>query len=84
MENQNVVEKKTSGLAVAAFVCGIACLICNPLSLVTLAAIILGIVALATKAKPAWMSIVGLSLGGVSVLGELIMAIFTLGMSLFI
>ena len=84
MQNPGSAPKKTDGVAVAAFVCGIACLLCNPLSLVTLAAIILSIVALATKKNPMWMPITALALSGVSILAEVLCAIFTFGTSLFI
>ena len=66
--NYQVTQKKTSGVAIAAFVCGlVSFLCCNPFYLVSLAAVILGIIGLCTAAEPKWMTITGLILGAVAI-----------------
>lgn len=86
MSEVYVVEEKkhNDGLAIAALVCGIVSFCCcNPLYLVSVAAIILGIVALVKKTESKAMSIVGLCLGGASILigfcADLILTIASMG-----
>lgn len=70
MDNQNyyVQEEPKKGLSVASLVCGIiSYFCCNPLYLVSIAAVILGIVALCKKESKG-MAIAGLVLGGMSIL----------------
>ena len=82
-------ENKASGVSVAALILGICGFFCNPLSLVTLTAIFLGIVGIATAGKrPKGMAITGLCLGIAAaicqLITDLILSVFTLGMSFLI
>ena len=82
-------ENKASGVAVASLVCGIAGFFCNPLSLVCLAAIVLGIVGLATAgSRPKGTAVAGLCLGIAGAIcqfiADLILSVFTLGMSFIV
>lgn len=77
---------KNSGVAIAALVCGIVGFFINPVYLVSLAAIILGIVGLAAKDnQPKGMATTGLVLGCVSLvmqfIADLLLSVFTLGLS---
>lgn len=90
MSEVYVVEEKKSGngLGIAALVCGIVSFCClNPLYLVSAAAIILGIVALCKKGENKVMPIVGLCLGGGSLLlgmvVDIIITICTMGAGFF-
>ena len=78
--------KQSTGLATASLVLGIASFFCNPLYLFGIAAIILGIIALCCG-QPAGRSITGLVLGicgiAVQVILDLILSVFTMGMSFF-
>ena len=60
-------EKKTSGLAIASLVCGIASLIINPCYLVSLAAIVLGIIGLSLRCGGKGMALAGLLVGSGSI-----------------
>ena len=82
------VKKKTSGVSIAALVCGLVSLCCcNPLYLVSVAAIILGAIGIIKNDESKGMAIAGLVLGIVSVVICVIMDIilipFTLGTSFF-
>ncbi len=71
-------------MAIAALVCGLVSFFCcNPLYLVSIAAIILGIVAICKENESKGMAIAGLCLGGASILIGIIVDIclipFTLG-----
>ena len=81
-------EKKTSGLAIAALICGIVSNLpfLNPLYLPSLAAVILGIVGL-TRPSGKVMAIVGLILGAIALIGglvwDIIMLPITFGVGFF-
>lgn len=83
-------EPKKSGLCIASLVCGIVATLgcCNPFYLVSLAAVVTGIIGLATGKQPKGMAIAGLVLGIVSaciwVVLDIILAIFTGGLSFFV
>lgn len=63
---------KASGVSITALILGIVCLFCNPCSLVAPAAVICGIIGLATgKGRPKGMAIAGLILGICGVLWQL-------------
>ena len=76
-------KPKNNGFAIAALVCGLISFFINPVYTVSLAAIILGIVALAKKNDSKAMSIIGIVLGAVSiafgVVVDLLLTIFTAG-----
>ena len=79
-------KKKHSGVAIAALICGIAGFFFNPLYAVTLAAIVLGIIGIATaKDRPKGLAVTGLVLGCIALptqLGiDLVMSVFTFGLS---
>lgn len=80
-------DKKESGVGLAALICGIVCFFFNPMYAVSLAAVILGIVGIARAGKdsPKTMAIIGLCLGGasmlVSVIIDIILIPFTWGLS---
>ena len=78
--------KKAKGVSVAALVCGITCFFCNPCYIVCLAAIICGIVGIATsKEEPKGMAIAGLCLGIAGIIcqfiADAILSVFTMGTS---
>ncbi len=79
-------QKKSNGLAIASLVCGIVGLLCiNPCGTVTAATIICGLVALLSSEQGGkGMAIAGLILGGIQILLEIILAVFTFGASIFI
>lgn len=75
---------KASGVSVAALICGIFGFFCSPFYLVNLAAIILGIVGLATaNGRPKGMATAGLILGITGAIWQFVMdiilTIFTMG-----
>ena len=82
-------EKKSNGVSIAALVCGLLSLCCcNPMYLVSLAAIVLGIVGISQKnSSNKGMAITGLVLGSlaivVSIIVDIILLPFTLGTSFF-
>ena len=75
-------------MALASFICGLVAFFgcCNPMYLVSLASIILGIIALCAKKEPKWMAIVGLITGGISIVVwpiiEIAASLLTMGMYL--
>ena len=78
---QPPVQKKTSGLAIAALVlgiCGIVFSFCCVGAPFGIAAIVFGIVALAKKAFPNGMSVAGIIMGGVSILLSIVMILYAL------
>lgn len=82
------VEKKSNGVAIAALVCGIVSLCCcNPLYLVSLLAVILGIIGVANNNGGKGMAITGIILGIVAVclgiLLDIILLPLTFGTSFF-
>ncbi len=81
-------QKNSNGVGVAALICGIAGFFCNPFYLVCFAAVLLGIVGLCQSGKPKGTSIAGLILGITGTIAQiivdLILSVFTLGMSFFI
>lgn len=82
-------KPKKNGWAIAALVCGIVSLCCcNPMYMVSLAAIITGIIGLMGNKGSKGMAITGIVLGGVAVLIGIVLDIlllpFTFGTSFFI
>ena len=81
--------KKASGVALAAFICGIVGICCcNPMYLMNLAAIVLGIVGIATAHdRPKGMAIAGLCMGIGGILlqfvADLLITIFSFGTGFF-
>lgn len=67
--------KKTNGVGIAALCCGIAGFFINPIYLVSLAAVILGIVGLCMKGKSKGMAVAGLILGICACICQLIIDI---------
>lgn len=80
-------EKKVSGVAIAALICGCVGFIINPFYLVSVAAIVLGIVGLALPNSPKGMSLAGLLTGIGSIVWQIILdtllTIFTMGLGFF-
>lgn len=81
-------KEKGNGLSIASMVCGlVAFFCCNPLYMVSTAAVILGIVALCVN-RSKGMAITGIVLGALSVIIwvviDILLAPFTLGVSFFI
>ncbi len=85
MDNYNYqAPQKESGVGVAAMICGIVSFLCNPFYLVVMAAVILGIVGIATaNGRPKGMAITGLILGIVATGCQIIIDILTLGVGFF-
>ena len=80
---------KANGISVTALILGIVCFFCNPCSLVAPAAVICGIIGLATsKDRPKGMAIAGLILGACGILAQLLFDIigilFSGGLTFFI
>ena len=81
--------KKASGVSVAALICGIVGVCCcNPFYLMNLAAVVLGIIGIATaKDRPKGMAIAGLILGIsgvlVQIIGDLVITICSFGTGFF-
>jgi hypothetical protein len=66
-------EKKNSGIGIASMVCGIAALCCcNPLSLCSISAVVCGIIALNKKDTAKVMPIIGIALGGLCILLDIL------------
>lgn len=85
--SDHVQQKRINGWAIAALICGlVSLLVTNPLYLVSLAAIILGIVGL-TRASGKGMAVAGIITGGVAVvcgiLWDIIMLPITFGLGFF-
>ena len=84
----DTVTSKFNGLGLAALICGICAFLFNPLYLVSIVAIVLGIVGLATaRNKSKTMAIVGLCLGGgtlvLSFIADVVLLILSYGFSFF-
>ena len=82
-------KPKKNGWAIAALVCGIVSLCCcNPMYMVSLAAVITGIVGLMGNKGSKGMAITGIVLGGVSliivVILEFVFGFLSMGLTLFI
>ena len=79
-------EKKSNGLGIASFVCGLIAILgcCNPFYLVSLAALILGIVGVCMKDAPKGMAITGIILGVLAVIIWLPIEILLGGVLMFI
>lgn len=90
MSENYVQEKKSNGVAIASLVCGLISFFgcCNPFYLVSLAAIVLGIVGLTQKGSGKGMATAGLILGIAAILiwvvVDIILLPFTFGASFFI
>lgn len=82
VQNNNTTS---NGVGIASFICGLSCFLCNPLYLVCLAAIVLGIVGLCQAGKSKGFAIAGLILGIVGSVTQfildLILSVFTFGLS---
>ena len=84
------VEEKSNGVAIAALVCGLISFFgcCNPLYLVSLAAVVLGIVGMTKKNCSTGMSVAGLVLGCLGaliwVVVDIITIPFTMGLGFLI
>ncbi|MBE7035876.1 MAG: DUF4190 domain-containing protein [Ruminococcaceae bacterium] len=80
-----VPRKKSNGLGIASLVCGIVGFFFNPLGLVTLAAFVCGLIALLGRDYGGkGMAIAGVILSVAQFVLEIILAIFTFGISLLI
>ena len=81
-------EKKVSGVAIAALICGCVGFLINPFYLVSIAAIVLGIVGLALPNRPKGMALAGLLTGIGSAVCQfvldLVLSVFTMGLSFFV
>ena len=77
-------QKKPTGLAIASLVCGIVGLLCiNPCGTVTAAALICGLIALLSSNQGGKaLAIAGIVLGGIQVILEIALAIFSFGATL--
>ena len=73
-------EKKSNGVSIASFVCGLVSLCCcNPMYLVSLAAVILGIVGITQKNNPnKGMAIAGIIIAAVGVVLSIVITILSL------
>ena len=76
-------KKNYEGVALACLICGCAGFIFNPFYLVSLAAIILGIIALCNKTTAKTLAIIGLCLAPVAAGLQLVFDIFTFGLGVF-
>ncbi len=88
-QNGGNAVKKSNGIAIASLICGIVAFLINPLYIVSIAAIVLGIIGLANAhISPKTFAVIGLILGfvswGVQFVADLILSIFTFGLSFFI
>ncbi len=76
--------QKSNTLCVAALIAGIAGFFINPLYIVSIAAVVLGIIGIANKSDGKTMAIAGICLGGVSLVSQftldLLLTIFSMGM----
>ncbi len=90
MSEYYVQEKKSNGICIASLVCGLVSFLgcCNPFYLVSLAAVILGIVGVCGSYSGKGMAIAGIILGVLAVLIWVVLDIllipFTFGASFFI
>ena len=90
MSENYVPEKKSNGVGLASLICGLVSFFgcCNPFYLVSLAAIILAIVALAQRGGGKGMAIAGLILGILAIMIWVVLDILlipvTFGFSFFI
>ncbi len=80
------VPQKASGVSVASLVCALVAFVFNPLSLLHIVAIILGIVGCATaNGRPKGIAIAGIILGCVCIVWQgildIVLAMFTFGLS---
>jgi hypothetical protein len=91
-ENQTPItpepKKKESGVGLASVICGGVAFLFNPLYLVSLAAVILGIIGIAkANSRPKTMAIVGLCLGGalivLGIVWDVLITIFSAGIGIF-
>ena len=81
----NYYPRKSNGLSIASPVCGIVGFLINPLSLVTLAAFVCGLIALLSRNQGSkGMAIAGIILSLMQFVLEFILAIFTFGLTLLI
>ena len=75
----------TSGLCLAALICGIAGFLFNPMYLVSIAALVCGIIALVQHANPRGMALAGTICGGCALvlqfIVDCILSVFTFGAS---
>ncbi len=78
-------QKKPTGLAIASLVCGIVGLLCiNPCGTVTAATIICGLIALLSSEQGGkGLAMAGLVLGGIQIIVEIVLAVLTVGTSIF-
>lgn len=76
-------ESKGKGMCIASLVCSlVAFFVCDPLCLVSITAVILGIVGVCGNYEGKGMAIAGICIGAFDLLTEVILAIFTFGISL--
>ena len=84
-ENYAVPAKKDSGVCVVALICGIVAFIYNPLYLVSVSAVITGIVGLTGNRDSKGLAVTGLILGILAFLLQLVvdivLSVFTFGLS---
>ena len=67
--NNYYVQPQSNGVSIASLVCGIISFFCcNPLYLVSVAAVVLGIVGICKRNSSTGMAVVGLILGALSVI----------------
>ncbi len=87
-QNQNLQPVKKDGVCLASLICGIISFCCcNPCYLVSIAAIVTGIIGIAGNKNPKDMAIAGLALGALSIIiciiVDVVMLPFTMGTSFF-
>lgn len=78
-------ERKYSGVCIAAFVCALVSIFINPVYLVSVAAIILGIIGLSKHLYPKGFALTGVIVGSITLLTcvvDVILSIVTFGMYL--
>lgn len=81
-------QKQSNGCAVASLVCGIIAFLCfNPMYLISITAIVLGIVGVSKHDSSKGMATAGIILGAVSIVTsfimDLIVTIFSFGLGFF-